>query len=209
MATWLVCGPAAVRWPRCNWRSCLHGSFNLAIKPCATACVVQHRLPSRLIVLASSLNWMKKQRQIYSRHRSEGSGRHYIPTTCLTDDRTRVASCIAGWACPFKLTSDRFLYFSDCPMILSPCLAQNSVVFSMTSLLGCFMASFALRFLKVVVIVIEKFCCHPAEVDLVKLVYALSHTILHILRQRCSNMLGPSECFYGCKFSSMHGVALF
>lgn len=171
MATWLVCGPAAVRWPRCNWRSCLHGSFNLAIKPCATACVVQPRLPSRLIVwerafLASSLNWVKKQRQIYSRHRSWESGRHRIPTTCFTDDWTRVASCIAGWAYPFKLTSDRFLYFS--PMILSPCLAQNSV-FCMTSPLGSSIFALWHRCFEVPqswFTVIEKFSCCPVEMSI-------------------------------------------
>lgn len=74
------------------------------------------------ISLASSLNWVKKQRQIYSRRWIRGSGRHCIPTTCLTDDWTRVANCIAGCGYPFK--PSLFLYFR--PMILSPCLAQNT-----------------------------------------------------------------------------------
>jgi len=39
---------------------------------------------------ASSLNLVKKQSLIYSRHWIRGSGRRCIPTTCLTDD------CIAA-----------------------------------------------------------------------------------------------------------------
>lgn len=88
-------------------------------------------------------------------------------------------------------------------MILSPCLAQNSIVFSMTSPLGSSIFALWHRCFEV-----PQSCCHSYwkiqlssswNVHLVELVYALSHTILRILRnqrdKRCSNMLGHSNCF--------------